>query len=152
MSMGHLSYDDHVSQYHFSFSQGLVLRSWGCVLLVSCLCYLLCRRVTFVTCRDRESRWLFFCFQQFLFWLENTKYCLGIMMWLFTIDSCGDYRQVWCVAFFSMTSILVVSFGLYQWIQLVDRIFMCLAQLAICSDCRAVPRERFLSMFSHFSP
>ena len=31
MCMGHLSHDDHVSQSHFSFSQGLVLCSWGCV-------------------------------------------------------------------------------------------------------------------------
>jgi len=31
------------------------------------------------------------------------------MMRLFTLDGCGDYRQVWCVAFFSKTSILVVS-------------------------------------------
>jgi len=70
MCMGHLSHYDHVSQSHFSFSQGLVLRSWGCVLLFRCLslCYLLCRRVTFVTCRDRESCWLFFCSQKFLFW------------------------------------------------------------------------------------
>jgi len=79
MSMGYLSHDDHVSQSHFSFSPGLVLRSWGCVLVFSCLSlgYLLCRRVTFVTCRDRESCWLFLCFQKFLFWLENTMYCLG---------------------------------------------------------------------------
>jgi len=27
--MGHLSHDDHVSQSHFSLSQGPVLRSWG---------------------------------------------------------------------------------------------------------------------------
>jgi len=55
--MGHLSHDDYVSQSHFSFSQGLVLRSWGCVLSFKCLSfgYLLCRRVTFVTCRDQES-------------------------------------------------------------------------------------------------
>jgi len=67
MSMGHLSHDDHVSQSHFSFSQGLVLRFWGCVLLFSCLSlgYLLCRRVTFVTCRDRKSCVLFVCFQKF---------------------------------------------------------------------------------------
>jgi len=57
MSMGHLSHDDHISQSHFSFSQGLVLRSWGFVLIFSYLSlgFLLCRRVTFVTCRDRES-------------------------------------------------------------------------------------------------
>ena len=154
MCMGHLSHDDHVSQSHFSFSQGLVLRSWGCVLLFRCLSlgYLLCRRVTFVTCRDRESCWLFFCSQKFLFWLENTMYCLCIMMRLFTIDGCGDYRQVWCVAFFSKTSILVVSFGLHQGIQLVDGISMYLAQLAFCSDCREVARQRFLFMFSHSSP
>ena len=44
MSMGHLSHDDHVSQSHFSFSQGLVLRIWGCVLVFSCLSlgFLLC--------------------------------------------------------------------------------------------------------------
>ena len=65
-------------------------------------------------------------------------YCLCIMMRLFTIDGCGDYRQVWCVAFFSKTSILVVSFGLHQGIQLVDGISMYLAQLAFCSDCREV--------------
>jgi len=54
--MSHLSHDDHVSQSHFPFSQGL-LRCWGCVLLFSCLSlvHLLCRRVTFVTCRDREG-------------------------------------------------------------------------------------------------
>ena len=51
------------------------------------------------------------------------------MMRLFTLDGCGDYRQVWCVAFFSKTSILVVSFGLHQGIQLVDRISMYLASL-----------------------
>ena len=56
----------------------------------------------------------------------------------FTIDGCGDYCQVWCVAFFSKTSILVVSFGLHQGIQLVDGISMYLAQLAFCSDCREV--------------
>jgi len=63
MSMGHLSHDNYVSQSHFSFSQGLVLRSWGCVLVFSCLSlgYLLCRCITFVTCRDRESWWWFFC-------------------------------------------------------------------------------------------
>jgi len=162
MCLGHLSHDDHVSQSHFSFSQGLVLRSWGCVLLFRCLSLgcLLChrvigdhywsshwfsnkqhylsRRVTFVTCRDRESCWLLFCSQKFLFWLENTMYCLCIMMRLFTIDSCGDYRQVWCVSFFSKTSILVVSFGLHQGIQLVDRISMYLAQLAFSSFCREV--------------
>jgi len=88
--------------------------------------------------RDWESCWLFFCSQKFLFLLENTMYCLCIMMRLFTIDGCGDYRQVWCVAFFSKTSILVVSFGLHQWIQLVDRISIYLAQLAFCSDCREV--------------
>jgi len=154
MSMGHLSHDNHVSQAHFSFSQGLVLRSWACMLLFCCLLlgYLLCRRVIFVTCFDRESCWLFFCFQKFLFWLENFRYCLDIIMWLFTIYGCGDYRQVWCVAFFSKTSILVVSFGLHQWVQLVDRISMCLVQLAFCSDCREVPRQRFLAMFSHSSP
>ena len=53
---------------------------------------------------------------------------------------------------FSTTSILVLSFGLHQWIQLVDRISMYLAQLAFCSDCREVARQRFLSMFSHSSP
>ena len=63
-------------------------------------------------------------FSEFFFLLENTMYCLWIMIRLFTIDRCGDYRQVWCVAFFSKTSILVVSFGLHQWIQLVDRISM----------------------------
>ena len=148
--MGH----DHVSQSHFSFSQGLVLHSWACVLLCSCLSlgYLLCCRVIFVTCFDRESCWIFFCFQKLLFWWENFKYCQGIIMWLFTIDACGDYRQVWCVAFFSKTSILVVAFGLHQWVQLVDSIFMCLAQLAFCSDCWEVPRQCFLSNFSHCSP
>jgi len=78
--------------------------------------------------------------------------CTVYVLWLFTIDGCGDYRQVWCVAFFSNTSILVVSFGLHQWIQLVDRISMYLAQLVFCSDCREVTRQRFLSMFSHSSP
>jgi len=34
-------------------------------------------------------------------WMDNTMYCLGIMMGLFTIDGCRDYCQVWCVAFFS---------------------------------------------------
>ena len=78
MCMGHLSHDDHVSQSHFSFSQGLVQCPCGCVLLVICLSlgYLLCRRVTFVTSRDREYRWLFFGFQKFWFWLENAKYGL----------------------------------------------------------------------------
>jgi len=154
MCMGHLSHHDHVSQSHFSFSRELVLRSWGCVLLFRCLSlgYLSCRRVTFVACRHRESCWLFFCSQKFLFWLKNTMYCLCIMIWLFTIDSCGDYCLVWCVAFFSKTSILVVSFGLHQWIQLVDRISIYLAQLAFCSDCREVAWKRFLSMFSHSSP
>ena len=118
--MGHLSHDDHVSQSHFSFSQRLVLRIWGCVLVFSG--FFLCRRVTFVTCRDRESWWWFFCSHSFLFWLENTMYCLCIMMRLFTNDGCGDYHQVRCVAFFSKTSILVVSFGLHQWIKLVDLI------------------------------
>ena len=89
----------------------------------------------------------FFPFQKCLFWLDNTMYCLIITMRLFTIDCCGDYRQVW----FSETSILVVSFGLHQWIQLVDRISMCLAQLAFCSDCQEVPRQRFLSTFSLFT-
>jgi len=114
MCMGHLSHDDHVSQSHFSFSQWLVLRSWGCVLLFRFLSlgYLLCRHVTFVTCRDRESCWLFFCSQKFWFWLENTMYCLCMMMRLFTIDGCGDYRQVWCVAFFSTTSI-GLHFGIH---------------------------------------
>ena len=154
MSMVHLSHDDHVSQSHFSFSQGLVLRCWGCVLVFSCLSlgYLLCSRVTFVTCRDRESWWWIFCSHTFLFWMENTMYCLCIMMRLFTFDGCGDYCQVWSVAFFSKTSILVVSFGLHQWIQLVDRISMYLAQLAFYSDCPEVARQRFLSMFSHSSP
>jgi len=57
MCMGHLSHDDHVSQSHFSILQGLVLRSWGYVLQFRCLSfgYLLCRRVTFVTCRDRDG-------------------------------------------------------------------------------------------------
>ena len=45
-----------------------------------------------------------------------------------------------------------VSFGLHQWIQLVDRISIYLAQLAFCSDCREVAWKRFLSMFSHSSP
>ena len=154
MSMGHLSHDDHVSQSQFSFSQGLVLRIWGCVLVFSCLSlgFFLCRRVIFVTCRDRESWWWFFCSHTFLFWLENTMYCLCIMMRLFTNDGCGDYHQVWCVAFFSKTSILVVSFGLHQWIKLVDLISMYLAQLVVCSDCREGARQRFLSMFSHSSP
>ena len=67
-------------------------------------------------------------------------------------DGCGDYHQVWCVAFFSKTSILVVSFGLHQWIKLVDLISMYLAQLVVCSDCREGARQRFLSMFSHSSP
>ena len=68
----------------------------------------------------------FFCSQKFWFWLENTMYCLCIMMRLFTIDGCGDYRhwQVWYVVLFSKTSILVVSFGFHQWIQLVDCISM----------------------------
>ena len=47
------------------------------------------------TCRDWESCWLFLCSQKFLFLLENTMYCLCIMMRLFTLDGCGDYRQVW---------------------------------------------------------
>jgi len=78
MSMGRLSHDDHVSRSHFPFSQGLVLRCWGCVLLFSCLLlgYLLCRRVTFVTCRDWESCWLFFCSQKFWFLFENYVYVL----------------------------------------------------------------------------
>jgi len=153
MCTGHLSHDDHVSQSHFSFSQGLVLRSSWCMLLFSCLSlgYLLCRRITFATCRNREFCWLFFCSHKMFLWLENTMYCLCIMITLFTIDGCGDYRQVWCVSFFSKTSILIVSFGLYQWIQLVDRISMYLAQLAFCSDCREVARQHFLSMFSHSS-
>ena len=91
-------------------------------------------------------------FSIFLFGLENTLHRLCIMMRLFTLDGCGDYRQVWCVAFFSMTSILVVSSGPHQWIQLVDRTSMYLAQLAFCSDCREVTRQRFLSMFSHNWP
>jgi len=126
----------------------------GFVLLFRCLSlgYLLCRRVTFVTCRDWESCWLFFYSQKFLFWLESTMYCLCIMMRLFTINGCGDYRQVWCVAFFPKTSILVVSFGLHQWNELVDRISMYFAQLAFCSVCREVARQRFLSMLSHSSP
>ena len=91
--MGHLSHYEHVSQSYFPFSQDLVLRCWWCVLVFSCLLlgYFLCRRVTSVTCRD--ICWLFFCFQNFLIWLENTLYCLCIMMRLFTIDGCGDYRQ-----------------------------------------------------------
>jgi len=154
MSMGHLSHDDHVSQSHFSFSQELVSRSWGCVLLFSCLSlgYLLCCRVTLVTCRDWESCWLFFCCQKFWFWLENTMYCLCIMTRLFTIDSCGDYCQMWCVAFFSKTSILAVSYGLHQWIQLVDRISMYLSQLVFCSACWEVALQHFLLMFPHSSP
>ena len=131
MCMGHLSHDDHVSQSHFSFSQGLVLRSWGCVLLFKCLSfgYLSCCRVTFVTCRDRESCWLFFCSQKFLFWLETWWYHVLSMYYdeIIHIDGCGDYRQVWCVAFFSKISILVVSFFLHQWLQLGDRISMHLA-------------------------
>ena len=59
-------------------------------------------------------------FQNFWFCLEHALYCLCIIMRLFTLDSCGDYRLVWCVAFFSKTTNLVVSFGLHQWIQLVD--------------------------------
>jgi len=90
----------------------------------------------------------FFFFLIFLIWFGNTLYCLCIMMRLFTLDGCGDYRQVWCVAFFSKTSILVVSFGLHQWIKLVDLISMYLAQLVVCSDCREGARQRFLSMFS----
>ena len=154
MSMGHLSHEEHVSQSYFPFSLDLVLCCWECVLLFSCLSlgYFLCRRVTLVTCRDWESCWLFFFFQNFLICLENNLYCLCIMMRVFTRDGCGDYRQVWCVAFFSKTSILVVSFGLHQWIQLVDRISMYLAQRAFCSDCREVTRQRFLSMFLHCSP
>ena len=65
--------------------------------------------------------WLILFFSIFLFGLENTLYSLCIMMRLFTLDGCGDYRQVWCVTFFSKTSILVVSSGPHQWIQLVDR-------------------------------
>ena len=145
MSMGHLSHDDHVSQSHFSFPQGLVLRIWGCVLVFSG--FFLCRRVTFVTCRDRESWWWFFCSHTFLFWLENTMYCLCIMMRPFTNDGCGDYHQVWCVAFFSKTSILVVLFGLHQWIKLVDLMSMYLAQLVVCSDCREGARQRFCQCF-----
>ena len=110
MSICHLSHDDHVSQAHFSFSQGLVLHSWACVLLCSCLSlgYLLCCRVIFVTCFDRESCWIFFCFQKLLFWWENFKYCQGIIMWLFTIDA-GDYRWlpssvVCCILFKDINS------------------------------------------------
>jgi len=57
MSMGHLSHDEHVSQSYFPFSQDLVLRRWGCVLLFNYLSwgYFLGRRVNFVTCRDWES-------------------------------------------------------------------------------------------------
>jgi len=72
-------------------------------------------------------------------------------MRLFTTNGCGNYRQVWCVAFFSKPSIRVVTFGPHQWIQLVDRISMCLARLSFCADCQDVPRRRFLSMFSHSS-
>ena len=145
--MVHLSHDDHVSQSRFSFSQGLVLRIWVCVLVFSCLSlgFFLCRRVTFVTCRDRESWWWFFCSHTFLFWLENTMYChydetihKWRLWWLPSSVACG---------IFSKTSILVVSFGLHQWIQLVDRISMYLAQLVVCSDCREGARQCFLSMF-----
>ena len=110
----------------FLFFTGTCSSIWGCVLLFSCLSlgFLLCRRVIFVTCRDRESWWWFFCSHTFLFWLEHTMYCLRVMMRLFTNDGCGDYHQVWCVSFFSKTSILVVSFGLHQLIKLVDLISM----------------------------
>ena len=100
----------------------------------------------------RESCRLFFCSQKFLIWLEYTMYCLCIMMRLFTNDGCGNYHQVWCVAFFSKTSIFIVSFGLHQWIKLVDLISMYLAQLVVCSDCREGARQRFLSILSHSSP
>jgi len=65
------------------------------------------------------------------------------LWWLLSSVVCGILFKA---------SILVVSFGLHQWIQLVDRIFMYLAQLAFCSDYREVARQRFLSMFSHSSP
>ena len=34
-------------------------------------------------------------------------------MRLFTLDGCGDYRQVWCVAFFSKTTIFARRTGLH---------------------------------------
>jgi len=53
---------------------------------------------------DRETCSLFF-FRDF-FSLDNTMYD--------ETNSCGDYCQVWCVAFFSNPSILVVTFGPHQ--------------------------------------
>ena len=75
------------------------------------------------------------------------------MMRLFTNDGCGDYHQVWRVAFFSKTSILVVYHLVsINEFKLVDLISMYLTQLVVCSDCREGARQRFLSMFAHSSP
>jgi len=119
--MGLLSHDYHVSQSHFSVSQWLVLRNWVCVLLFSCLSLgnLLSRRVTLETRHDQESRSSFFVFGKI--YSQSTILSICIMMRVLT-DGCGDYRWVWCVAFFSEPSTLAVTFGPYQWMQLVDRI------------------------------
>jgi len=93
--------------------------------------------------------WLIFLFFSFfLCGLEKTLYCLCIMMRLFTLDDCGDCHQVWCVAFFPKASILVVSFGPHQWIQLAyTRTHSCFARFPTLASSRASARSSFVSIY-----
>ena len=52
-----------------------------------------------------------FFFNFFLFGLEITLYCLCIMMRLFTLDGCGDYRQVHPKTLFEIAMVLSTKIG-----------------------------------------